>query len=84
VAQHLESRKVMGMSSWSLFMISGLVIAKGAKKGNRSDTHEADGHGNVGVGVPGVAEAGAKVDIPLQEELLRRFRRRLTLCGRFG
>jgi hypothetical protein len=63
VAQHLESRKVMGMSSWSLFMISGLVIAKGAKKGNRSDTHEAGGHGNAGVGVPGVAEAGAKVDI---------------------
>ncbi|RSL82941.1 hypothetical protein CDV31_016890 [Fusarium ambrosium] len=52
VADHVKSEKTLG--SWKLFMITGIMIARGAKTSNKEGLHR-EGHVKSGLSVPDVA-----------------------------
>ncbi|KAK9853516.1 hypothetical protein MYU51_006701 [Penicillium brevicompactum] len=60
VAAYLKSRSPFGSSS--LFMVTGVIIARGAKSKNTT-SRERSVRGNPGVDVPILAEAGIKLEL---------------------
>ncbi|RSM08194.1 hypothetical protein CEP52_004868 [Fusarium oligoseptatum] len=56
VADHVKSEKTMG--TWRLFMITGIMIARGAKTSNEEEVHK-EGHAKSGLSVPDVAGVSA-------------------------
>ncbi|KAK8000561.1 hypothetical protein PG990_013161 [Apiospora arundinis] len=63
VAQWVERHKLLG--AWKVYMISGIIVARGAKFG-RTDTSEVGV--NFGGGVDLIGAAGAKINIENRKE----------------
>jgi len=60
VKGHINRNKNLG--SWSLFMITGLTIARGAR-GNRKEKDERDMHADLEVTVANIADTGVGVGV---------------------
>ncbi|RYP44077.1 hypothetical protein DL768_009422 [Monosporascus sp. mg162] len=55
IVEHLKRKKLAG--GWSLFMITGLMIARGKVTGGGAESHDKNLHAGAGVAVPAIAEA---------------------------
>lgn len=62
VQKFLARKKVLGLKAWTLYMISGLIIARGAKIVTANETAHRDFHVSSGVDVPGMAAAGVTAE----------------------
>jgi hypothetical protein len=62
VADFLSKKKGLGLSAWTLYMISGLIIARGAKGGEHT-TSTSGGYGHAGAELTGLAAAKLGFDI---------------------
>ncbi|KAL2692429.1 hypothetical protein Neosp_002838 [[Neocosmospora] mangrovei] len=57
VADHVKSEKALG--TWKLFMITGIMIARGANTSNKEEIYK-EGHAKSGLSVPDVAGVSAE------------------------
>ncbi|KAH6714002.1 hypothetical protein BKA61DRAFT_607020 [Leptodontidium sp. MPI-SDFR-AT-0119] len=62
VQRFLDSKKVLGMKFWTLYMISGIVIARGARIVSAEEKVNSGLHAAGGVKVPGAADIGASTE----------------------
>ncbi|KAH7202856.1 uncharacterized protein BKA55DRAFT_531398 [Fusarium redolens] len=60
VADHITSHKLLG--TWKLFMITGIMIARGAKTSDK-DQLRGEGHMNTGLSVPGIVGTKIQTDV---------------------
>jgi hypothetical protein len=65
VSKYLDRHRVLAgkSGSWTLYMISGIVIARGAKSGKIEDSKETGGNVGGKASALAVGEVGASVDI---------------------
>jgi hypothetical protein len=62
VQKFLDSKKVLGMKSWTLYMISGIVIARGAQIVSAEENASSGVHATGGVNAQGVADVSASAE----------------------
>jgi hypothetical protein len=62
VTAFVARKRTLGVSSWAVFMVSGLMIARGAKR-ESSTSKETGVRGGAGATVPGVVDDGVHVDV---------------------
>jgi len=62
VQRFLEGKKVLGMKSWTLYMISGIVIARGAQIVSAEENESSGAHAAGGVNVQGAADISASAE----------------------
>lgn len=74
VRKELESRKILGISSWTLLMVTGLIIAKGAAN-EQHDLAAASTSGQVQAKVLGDIGVGAKVSLSSKKEDSRSYQK---------
>jgi hypothetical protein len=67
VQRALRDKKPFGSSSWAVYMISGIKIARGASM-KQSESRKRGAGGGAGVNVPGLVEMNARVDVSTAEE----------------
>lgn len=74
VRSFLDGKKSLGFGSWTLFMITGLVIARGAAH-KQHDATEASAHSQGGAKGPGGIEAAAEASVSSKDEEVRSYQR---------
>ncbi|KAK3682965.1 hypothetical protein B0T22DRAFT_502111 [Podospora appendiculata] len=62
-------KKHSKLGTWSLFMITGIIIARGGAKISTSDNSTRGIGGGPGAELPGIAEVGLGLDFSTQKEL---------------
>jgi hypothetical protein len=67
VQKELEGRKLLGVSFWTLFMVTGLIIARGAAD-KHHDLTDASMSGQASANVVANVGAGAKASISSKKE----------------
>ena len=63
VEAFLNRKKVLGLKPWTLYMISGIAIARGARVVSNEESESNSMHADAGVNVPGAAGGGISGEV---------------------
>jgi hypothetical protein len=72
VAKFLEKKKILGLNSWTLLMISGLIIARGTN-GTQHETDESRMHSNAGASMPNTADVGVGANVSSYSGIVEKY-----------